>query len=287
MSLQIHDRRICTLGEGAFWHPERQQFFWFDILNRRLLSRQGDQALDWEFPQMASAAGWVDHDRLLVATETGLVVLDLGSGVITPHVAVEADNIKTRSNDGRADRQGGFWFSTMGKSAQIGAGSIYRYYRGTVSRLHEGVTIPNAICFSPDGRTAHFADTARGLVWRQPLDGMGWPAGAPQVFLDLNKEGLNPDGAVIDAEGGFICAKWGDGSVMRYAPDGSRTHRIRVGGRHATCPAFGGPGMDQLLVTTATQDIDDPDPDQGLTYLLPPGQLPAGLRGLPEPQVIL
>ena len=33
------------------------------------------------------------------------------------------------------------------------------------------------------------------------LDRDGWPAGDPQVFIDLNTEGLNPDGAVIDAEG--------------------------------------------------------------------------------------
>ena len=279
---QAHDSRHCALGEGAFWHPERQQFFWFDILNRRLLSRLGDQPLEWRFAQMASAAGWVDRDRLMVATETGLLLLDLQTGLSTPLIDVEADRPETRSNDGRADRQGGFWFSTMGKSAQTGAGSIYRYYRGRVTQLHKDISIPNAICFSPDGRTAHFADTARGLVWRQPLDAEGWPTAVPVVYLDLTAEGLNPDGAVIDAEGGFWCAKWGDGSVMRYAPDGTRLQRVAVGGVHASCPAFGGAALDQMLVTTALQGLEDPDAAQGLPYLLVPG-----VRGLPEPRVIL
>ena len=29
----------CDTGEGPLWHPQRGQFFWFDILNQRLLSQ--------------------------------------------------------------------------------------------------------------------------------------------------------------------------------------------------------------------------------------------------------
>jgi sugar lactone lactonase YvrE len=28
----------CELGEGPFWHPLLDRLFWFDILNRTLLS---------------------------------------------------------------------------------------------------------------------------------------------------------------------------------------------------------------------------------------------------------
>ncbi len=280
--MTIYDPRRCELGEGAFWHPARRQFFWFDILGRRLLSRAGEAPQEWRFDRMASAAGWVDADRLLLATEAGLAILDLDDGTLTSHVPVEFDRPDTRSNDGRADRQGGFWFSTMGKQAEEGQGAIYRYWRGQVTRLFSGLTIPNAICFSSDGGLAYFADTDAGIVWRQRLDPEGWPVGDRQVFLDLSAEGLNPDGAVIDAEGGFWCAKWGAGAVMRYDTDGQRTHQIQVGGHASTCPAFGGEGMDQMLVTTALDGIEAPDAGQGVPYLVQPG-----MRGLPEPQVIL
>ena len=66
------DARSCFLGEGAFWHPLRQQFFWFDVLEGRLLSRDASGPLEWRMGRIASAAGWVDQDRLLIATETGL-----------------------------------------------------------------------------------------------------------------------------------------------------------------------------------------------------------------------
>ncbi len=280
---KIYDERACALGEGPLWHPERGSFFWFDILNRRLLSRSAaGEPQEWRFDRMASAAGWIDRETLLLATETGLARLRLSDGGLESLVEVEADQPETRSNDGRADRQGGFWFGTMGKKAETGAGSLYRYRKGELRRLVSDLTIPNAICFSPDGRFAHYADTREAKVWIQPLDAEGWPAGERRLFLDLRAEGLNPDGAVIDAEGGFWCAKWGAGKVMRYDPDGKRSHEFAVGARHCSCPAFGGEDLRQMLVTSALEGLEAPDEAQGRPYLLRPGFL-----GLPEPRVIL
>lgn len=280
--MNAYDDRPCELGEGPLWHPERRQFFWFDILNRRLLSREGGRAREWRFDRLASAAGWVDHDRLLIATEAGLALLDLRDGGLTDVAAVEADDPTTRSNDGRADRQGGFWFSTMGKSAEAGCGSIYRYHRGEVRRIVAGLTISNAICFSPDGRTAHYSCTKAATVWRLPLDADGWPEGPAQLFLDLSEEGANPDGAIVDAEGGFCCALWGKGLVRRYDAAGNRTHELPVPGRHSSCPALGGDDMRDMLVTTALEGIEAPDTLQGLPYIVR-----APFPGLPEPQVML
>lgn len=282
MTAALHDPRVCHLGEGAFWHPDRQAFFWFDILNRRLLSQSGGTPQEWRFPRIVSAAARVDADRLIVATETGLALLDLRDGRLSDLAPVEANRPDTRSNDGRADRQGGFWFGTMGKSAEPGAGSIYRFYRGHVERLFTNITIPNAICFAPDGRTACFADTAQRTIWAQPLDADGWPEGDRRVLADFRAEGLNPDGAVVDDTGALWVALWGQGAVLRLAPDGTRLERHEVGGAHSSCPAFGGPDLAHLLVTTATEGIDDPGPGQGQTWLLRPDA-----RGMPEPSVIL
>lgn len=277
-----YDARACFLGEGAFWHPQRRQFFWFDIIGKRLMSRDISGAREWQFAEMASAAGWIDANRLLIATETGLSVLDLRDTSPTPLTPLEAASPGTRSNDGRADRQGGFWIGTMGKQAEARAGAIYRWYRGELRKLVDAVTIPNAICFSADGRLAHYADTRESRVWTQPLDAEGWPEGERRPYLDLALRGLNPDGAVIDASGAFCVACWGDGAVRRFDPQGHELDRIAVGGLHASCPAIGGSDMQDLLVTTARQGMTDPDPAQGLPYLT---RAPA--PGLPEPKVIL
>lgn len=276
------DDRSCFLGEGAFWHPLRRQFFWFDVLEGRLLSRDASGPLEWRIGRVASATGWIDLNRLMIATEAGLAILDLGTGQLDPLVGIEGDNPATRSNDGRADRQGGFWISTMGKAAQPGAGIIWRWYRGELRPLVTGLTIPNAICFAADGRAAFYTDTPTGKVWRQPLGPEGWPEGDRTLYLDLGPMGLNPDGAVIDRAGAFCVACWGAGAVLRFDPKGQLLGRIPVGGRHSSCPALGGAGLNQMLVTTAREGIADPDPAQGQTWLVP-----APAPGLPEPQVLL
>ena len=55
----IHDHRLCDLGEGPLWHPKRKQLFWFDIIGKKLLSKEGESALNWELPEIVSAAGWI------------------------------------------------------------------------------------------------------------------------------------------------------------------------------------------------------------------------------------
>lgn len=280
--MNLHDDRACELGEGAFWHPGRGALFWFDILGRRLLSREGETPLEWPMGECASAAGWIDRDRLLIATETGLHRVDLRDGSRARVVAVEAEDPGTRSNDGRADPWGGFWFGTMGKAAEPGRGAIYRFHGGRVTKLVASVTIPNAICFDKARALAYWADTATGRVMAQPLDRAGWPEGEARLFLDLGAQGLNPDGAVTDAEGAIWNAQWGAGRVARYLPDGSLERIHPVPGLHASCPAFGGPDLTHLYVTTAREGLADPDPAQGRTYVIA-----TGIAGLPEPRVVL
>jgi sugar lactone lactonase YvrE len=249
----IFDSRTCELGEGPLWHPKRGQLFWFDILNKKLLSRVGDTALEWQFNEMCSAAGWVSEKELLIASETQLFLFNLDTGVQRPITPLEADNQLTRSNDGRADPQGGFWIGTMGKKTEKGAGAIYRYYRGGLRRLYMGITISNAICFAPDGKTAFFTDTVTAKVMRVGLDADGWPLGEPHVYLDLQ---TNPDGAVIDRAGKMWLAEWGSSRVGCYDPSGALIGQADFDAPNTSCPAFGGADLTTLYCTTAQQHMD-------------------------------
>ena len=269
----IFDNRPCELGEGPFWHPIREQLFWFDIVGKRLLSKNADGPQEWHFPGCVSAAGLIDRDTLMIASETGLLRFNLDTGAMQDLVALEADNPDTRSNDGRADPFGGFWIGTMGKSGQAGAGAIYRYYRGELRLLYPAITCPNSICFPADGRFAHFCDSGTRKVMRVALDGDGWPKGTPEVFLDLTATGPEPDGAVIDSAGLLWLALWGAARVCAYAPDGSLQHTIAFDAPHTSCPAFGGPDLTTLFCTTALQGMDAAaraaSPNAGMTFTAP------------------
>jgi len=284
----ILDDRACELGEGPLWHPVRNQLFWFDILGNRMLTQSADGPQEWHFAERVSAAGWIAAAELLIASETGLFRFHLDTGARDLVAEIEADMPATRSNDGRADRQGGFWIGTMGKRGDRdpGMGAIWRYHRGTLRRLFGGLTIPNSICFTPDGRTAQFSDTLTHKVMRVALDAQGWPVGAPQVYLDLTAEGLLPDGAVCDAAGNLWLAQWGAGRVACYAPDGSLLRVVRFEAPHTSCPAFGGPSLTTLFCTTALEHMDAAaraaHPQAGMTFAVADVA-----RGLSEPMVIV
>jgi sugar lactone lactonase YvrE len=262
---RVFDDRICALGEGPLWHPPRKQLFWFDILGKKLLSRSGEKTFEWQFEEHVSAAGWVDDDTLFMASETGLWRFTISTGARTLISPLEANNPITRSNDGRADPWGGFWIGTMGKQVEDDAGAIYRYFNGELRQLYQPITISNAICFAPSRNHAYYTDTRSRQVMRQPLDRYGWPDGDSDVFLDLKAEKLNPDGAVIDAAGNMWLAQWGGARVAVYDPNGGFLKAVDVGGDQASCPAFGGPDLRDLYVTTAADGLTGSQ--DGMTFV--------------------
>jgi sugar lactone lactonase YvrE len=281
MTATVFCAETCILGEGPLWHPERAQLFWFDILGKRMLAREGDDTRIWQFDECVSAAGWIDRDTLLMASETGLWRFDLGTAERRLMCALEADQPETRSNDGRADPWGGFWIGTMGFEAQKGAGAIYRYWRGELRKLVSDVTISNAICFAPDRACAYYTDTDLGRIMRQPLAAEdGWPLGAPEVFLDLSAEPFGVDGAVVDRDGNLWNAQWGAGRVACYSPTGVLLQTVEVPTPQASCPAFGGADLSTLFITTAAEGVDTPPAGQTFTA-------PTNAVGQREHQVIL
>ncbi len=257
----IFDDTKCQLGEGPLWHPTRQELFWFDILGKTLHTKS--QA--WEFDEYVSAAGWVDEDTLIVASQTALSRFTISTGTSQSLCDLEADNDITRSNDGRADPQGGFWIGTMGINAEAQAGAIYRFYQGELRCLFDNITISNAICFAPNGKTAYFTDTPTQKIMRVALDAAGWPTGAPQLHIDLRGTDFRPDGAVVDTKGNLWSAQWGVGRVAVYDPAAAFIESFIFAAAQTSCPAFGGEDLGTLYCTSAAVGLDGPEDGKTFT----------------------
>lgn len=266
----VFDTRQCHLGEGALWHPERQQLFWFDILDNKLLSQVDGSPQEWSFDTNVSAAGWTSRDTLLIADETRLFDFNLETGAETFVAHLEPQDPGARPNDGRADPQGGFWIGTMAKRGQTRPGVIYRYYRGELRMLFAGITVPNAQCFTPDGRHGYFSLTHDGKVWRVALDKDGWPTGDPELVF--HEKGALIDGMVCASDGTLWNAQYKAGRVVVYGADGEKRATHPVPGKHTTCPCFGGPDLTTLYVTTAKQDLSEAEctanPAHGQTFAI-------------------
>jgi sugar lactone lactonase YvrE len=278
----------CHLGEGPTYDAATDTAWWFDIRERRLFEHRfaDRRTVIHTLPNMASALARIDGERQLLLTDDGLYVRQIADGRLELFVALEADNPATRSNDARVHPSGTFWLGTMGRNAEQGAGAIYALRQGRITRLYPGITIPNAICFSPAGDIGYFADTATNVLYRVPLDAStGLPVGEPAVLIQHHGAG-GLDGAIVDADGMIWNARWGGGCIDIYDPSGKRWRSLRVRASQSSCPAFVGRDFSRVLVTSAWQDMDEAqraaDPEHGQTFLLD-----AAARGRAEPDVKL
>ena len=121
----------------------------------------------------------------------------------------------------------------------------------------EDLTISNGIGWSPDGRTMYLVDSGPRVIHAFTFDGDRGTISAGRILVTVPEDIGAPDGMTVDAAGDLWVAIYGGGRVNHYAPDGSLRDVYLIPARECTCCAFGGPGLHQLFVTTATEGWTD------------------------------
>lgn len=280
---------VCHLGEGPAAHPALGRLFWFDILGKRLLERPFDQSgtIVHDLPFHASVMAVVDDARQLIAADAGLFLRDVASGRLDRLAEILKPDSGHRTNDGRVHPSGALWISTMSWTFEPGEGAIWWFRDGRLEKIVDGLAIPNAISFAPDGSHAYFACSKAATIWRIPTDpATGKPTGDRKIFVRLGPGEGGPDGAVVDADGILWNARWGASAVDAYDLDGRRVRTVAMPASQCSCPAFVGTGADRLAVTSALEGMDAAalaaDPLAGQTFLV---DLP--VRGRFDPPVRL
>jgi len=275
VAVSVLSEIACQLGEGPSYDARTDTLFWFDILNRKLLEKplSGGETIIHELPLMASALADVDENRQLLVTETGLQLRERPTGKLEMLVEVEADRPDMRSNDARPHPAGSLWFGTMSKKGEEQAGAIYWFFKGEVRRLFSHITIPNSICFSPDGAIGYFADTRENRLYRVACDPeTGLPVDDPVLTVEGNEMSGGMDGSVVDRNGTLWNARWGGGRIDAWSSRGELIRSIRMPARQVSCPAFIGRELNRLAVTSAYEGMDEAarasDPQAGKTFVL-------------------
>jgi sugar lactone lactonase YvrE len=142
----------------------------------------------------------------------------------------------------------------------------------------DGLTLPNGLAWSPDGRVFYLVDTIAGEV--NAFDVVpGTPAPANRRLLARfpQRTGM-PDGMTIDAQGCLWIAMWGGDRLVRLSPEGSVLLEVEMPVRQPSSCAFGGPDLDVLYVTSARDGLDLPERDPAGSVFAVRG---LGVRGLP------
>ncbi|TCP86020.1 sugar lactone lactonase YvrE [Sphingomonas sp. PP-CE-1A-559] len=240
------------LGESPVWDDRRQCLWWVDSLVGLIHAAASDGTPIATFAQDRPVGSiGLAEGGLVAALADGFYAIDGGSGVATP-IAIFPVDATLRLNDGKADRAGRFLSGQM----QLHSGgapseaSLWRLSAGSATTLAGGLKLTNGICFSPDGATLYFADSLEGVIRAHDYDVATGAMGPRRDVVDCAAFGSGPDGATVDADGNLWVALVLAQAVACIAPDGALLRSIALPIPYPACPAFGGPGLDTLYVTS-------------------------------------
>jgi sugar lactone lactonase YvrE len=270
------------LGEGPHWDDRAGELLWVDITQGRIHAwRPTDgpartERLDGEVSTVVPRASAPGH---VVAAGHRLLLRD---GEAEHALAVvEEDLPDNRFNDCKCDPQGRLWAGTMSKTRTPGVAALYRLEPGgELERVIEGTTISNGLAWSPRGDTMFFIDSTTQRVDAFDFDAATGDVSDRRTLIEIDPADGLPDGMTVDHEGGMWVCLFGGAAMRRYSPGGRLDAIIPLPTTNPTSPAFGGPDLRTLYITTArhrlTPDQLAAEPLAGALLALDPG-----IRGLP------
>ncbi len=279
----------ALLGECPVWSEREQRLYWIDIDGKavhRYDPTSGRDETRRTPGRPGSLALTPETGRLLLAMEHQVGWFDWEAGGFAPWLDLEPAGTGNRLNDGRCDRSGRFWVGSMFEdtSAWRSTGLLHSVDAGgSISVARQEIGVSNGLAFSPDGSTMYFADSPLGTVWAYDYDAATGGMSGEREFLRFDDVlPGKPDGACVDADGCYWIACVYGWALARITPAGRVDRVIEVPVEKPTMPAFGGPGLDTLFVTSIGGGGSTPSsPGQPLSGAVL--AIDAGVSGLPEP----
>ena len=273
----------ALVGEGPVWDDRRQALWWIDVKDPRLFRYDpaSGENLELNMPERIGCIALRAGGGLIGAFVTGFKWIDPETGAVTPIVDPEPDRPGNRFNDGKCDRRGRLFAGTMHNAEIECTGTLYRLDPDlSVQVMCTGVHLSNGLGWSPDDRVLYYTDSLRRTIWAYDYDLEIGAMANRRTFARVPEEAGVPDGLCVDADGYVWSAHWGGWRLTRYAPDGRVERVVKMPVPQPSCPAFGGPDLDVLYVSSAAIEMTPADfakaPDGGGLFALD-----VGVRGLP------
>ncbi|GIK96365.1 MAG: gluconolactonase [Alphaproteobacteria bacterium] len=277
--------RIPTiLGEGPFWSVDEQALYWLDIfrptINRYDPATGSNEAV--ALPGPIYAAGLRAGGGFVAAMESGFATLSRGFEMEV--VADPNRGLAVNFNDGKVDRRGRFWSGTMARDWESPIGTLFRLDPdGSVHAMEDGIVLSNGLGWSPDDAVMYHTDFKHRTIYAYDFDADSGAVSGRRPFIVLDESDGCPDGLTVDREGCLWVAHWDGWCVTRHDERGREVLRLDFPVPRPTCPAFGGPDMSVLYVTSATMHLTEAElaeaPLSGALFAVE-----TGTRGVPEPR---
>jgi gluconolactonase len=207
--------------------------------------------------------------------------VDLATGKVED-LYTECDGRPLRGpNDIVFDRNGGFWFTDLGKTRRRERDRTGVFYaRPDGSSIREVLFPldggPNGIGLSPDQKKLYVAETFTGRLWAWDIASPGeipvpdLPLGNGGTLL-VGLPGMQLfDSLAVDAAGNVCVATLVNGGITVVSPDGSSVAHVPMPDIMTTNICFGGPDLRTAYVTLSGTGrlvaFDWPRPGLKLSY---------------------
>ena len=280
------------LGEGPLWDSREQTLYWLDSKGptvNRYNSRNGSVET-WKLPSDIGSMALREKGGAILALRDGIFEFDFKTGKTEMMVAVDAENPRTRLNDGKVDRRGRFFVGGMDEQETGRMAGLYRFDPDhKLVKLDNGIVCFNMPCWSPDDKLFYFAETWE-YIFACDYDIETGAISNKRVLVDLRSNAGGTDGSTVDEEGYIWNAQVISGKIIRYAPDGRVDRSIDFPVKNLTSVMFGGANLDVLYVTSMRRIAHPingkfsrptaPEPLAGGLWQV----TGLGVRGLPEPR---
>ena len=250
----------ASLGECPVWSAKEQVLHWIDInepaLHRFDPATGRDESMP--MPSMIGAFALRAGGGFVVALRDGICLADRDGRIERKVADPPYDPHHHRFNDGRCDARGRFFIGTMNEQRDGASAALYRLDPDhSLTRVFDGITISNGLAFAPDRATLYHADTPAQVVRAFDYDAGTGAIAAPRVFAQWHGETERPDGAATDSAGHYYVAFYRGGKLVELSPRGELVREHALAAMCPTMPAFGGPDLRTLYVTSARQERDD------------------------------
>ncbi|MBN1305755.1 MAG: SMP-30/gluconolactonase/LRE family protein [Anaerolineales bacterium] len=261
MNVELIYEAKAALGEGPSWHAGSGRLYWVDIIERKIYLYQpaDNRSRVLDVSDMVGCAVPAQSGELVLALRDRFVKLDLAAGKETLITALEGIPENVRFNDGKCDPAGRLVAGTMDMGEKLPLGALYSLdASGDVRKLLGGVCISNGLTWSPDYRTFYYIDTSTHQVQAFDYELETGSLSGGRVIIDVPEELGYPDGMTSDMEGNLWIAMWQGAQLTRWDPvTRDLLEQIPVPAKNVTSCIFGGPGMDELYITSARVGLEE------------------------------
>lgn len=247
---------VSDLGEGPLWDDRTGEVLWTDITGKKFHRTNLNSGLTESFsmPMMIGAIALSHDDSYVAATQTGFASISRSGVLTTKNSFLTPDS---RMNDGKVDQRGRFLAGSMALDFSQERGTLYSFdANGKVRPLLERLTLSNGMCWSSDGESFFFIDSIPGTLWRYRYNIERGEISSGSVLIRFDSRSGVPDGMCISSEGFLIIAFWDGSRVEVFDQNGISQQRIHLEVQRPTSCTFAGFDGETLIVTSASEGID-------------------------------